>query len=219
MSLQDEFILPATGNVKHAVIFLHGYGANGQDLLPIGNEWAEALPDTVFLAPDAPDPCEMMPSGYQWFSIRAFENKASERAEQMALVSPVLGAYIDEQLKKWNLTEQDIAVVGFSQGAMMALYTMPRRTKPCAAIVAYSGMLIGAEGLTDASVVKPPILAVHGSADDVVRPASLDEIQQEFAKAGFAVETMLRPRLGHGIDTAGLNSGVALIQKSFQIKQ
>lgn len=217
--LQDEFIAPQSGIVKQAVIFLHGYGSNCQDLLSIGESWAEALTDTVFISPDAPDACESFPVGHQWFSIRALENDIAARERQIVPASAILDRYIDAQLVKWQLAERQIAVVGFSQGAMMALYTMPRRKNPCAAVVAYSGMLIGGDGLTGSAIVKPPVLAVHGSADEVVRPESLGVIQKELSAAGFAVESVMRPQLGHGIDAVGLNRGLEFIRKAFLANQ
>ncbi len=131
-------------------------------------------------------------------------------------MTPVLHAYIDAQLKQWGVDENRLAVVGFSQGAMMAMYAMPRRKKPCAAVVGYSGMLLDATGLIAPDIVKPPILAIHGDMDDVVSPTSLEDIQSGFSAARFNVETVMRPGLGHGIDPFGLTRGVQFIKEAFE---
>ena len=214
--LDGPHIAPRSGKAKQMVMFLHGYGANGDDLLGIGEEWAEALPDTVFVAPHAPDPCEMGGGGYQWFSIREIDQKAFEREKMVETVAPALSAYIDEQLQKWGIAEGKLAVVGFSQGAMMAMYTMPRRKAPCAAIIGYSGILLDAAGLKAAGVVKMPVLAIHGDADGIVPPKYLAGVQDGFSEAGFNVETVMRPRLGHGIDQFGLIRGIEFIKEAFE---
>ncbi len=201
--------LPArSGAAKSMVVFLHGYGANGDDLLSIGEDWAEALPDTAFLAPNAPDVCEMSALGYQWFSIRAIDNKAFEREKQMHKAVPVLNAFIDEQLRRWGVREDKLVVAGFSQGAMMAMYTMPRRKTACAGVIGYSGLLVDAAGLQEGGIVKMPVLAIHGDADEVVPPRFLGEVQGGFEAAGFNVETVMRPGLGHGIDGFGVMRGL-----------
>jgi phospholipase/carboxylesterase len=200
------------------VIFLHGYGSNGDDLISIGREWAPALPDAVFLSPHAPDVCQMWSAGYQWFPIRAADGIVTKELERtVAIQKPaaILNAYIDEQLKQWHVDENRLAVVGFSQGAMMAMYVMPRRKKACAAVIGYSGMLLDAAGLKDPAIVKPPVLAIHGDADDVVPPFCLKDVDAGFSAAGFAVETILRPGLSHGIDPFGLMRGAEFIKTAF----
>ena len=213
--LEGPFLPPKSGKAKQLVMFLHGYGSNGDDLLSIGDQWAHVLPDAVFVSPNAPEPCEQSPMGYQWFSIRALDKAVFEREKQMEKVAPILNAHIDTQLKRWHVDEKHVAVVGFSQGAMMAMYAMPRRKKACGAVIGYSGMLLDAKGLKESSIVKPPILAIHGDADEVVSPASLQDVQEGFSAAGFDVETIMRPYLGHGIDQFGLVRGVEFIKEAF----
>jgi phospholipase/carboxylesterase len=214
--LQDQFLKPRSGKATQMVMFLHGYGANGEDLLGIGEEWARELPDAVFVAPNAPDPCEGNPMGYQWFSIREVDGKAFERDKLVEKVAPVLDAYIDEQLQKWGIAENQLAVVGFSQGAMMAMYTMPRRKTACAGVIGYSGILLDAAGLSAPGIVKMPVLAIHGDADTIVPPKYLADVQSAFSGAGFDVETVMRPGLAHGIDQFGLIRGVEFIKEAFE---
>jgi phospholipase/carboxylesterase len=214
MTLITHSIPPVSGKAKSLVIFLHGYGANGADLLSIGGQWKRALPDTAFIAPDAPEVCEAFAGGFQWFSIRAAEIIDAGTFERKALIQKparILDAYIDEQLKHWNVPESRLVVAGFSQGAMMAMYTMPRRKSPCAGVIGWSGMLLDAPGLKGAA--KMPVLAIHGDADEVVPPDSLGDVEKGFEAAGFDVETIMRPGLGHGIDEFSLMRSFEFIQE------
>lgn len=212
--LDGPFIAPKSGKAKQLVILLHGYGDSGNGLIDIGQEWQDALPDAAFVAPHAPEVCEQFASGYQWFSIRALDRDSINRGKQVQGVSPILSHFIDQQLQKWSVDESALAVAGFSQGAMMAMYTMPRRAKPCAAVIGYSGMLIDPEGLIAAEgIVKMPILAIHGDRDDVVPPSSLVDVENGFADAGFQVETIIRPGMGHSIDRFGLVRGADFINE------
>lgn len=216
--LDGPFIAPKSGEAaKQLVIFLHGYGASGADLIAIGQEWAPYLPDAAFVSPNAPEVCEAFSAGYQWFSIRAIDPEAFEREKQAAKAMPPLNAFIDAQMQKWGVAPENVALVGFSQGAMMAMYTMPRRDKPCAGVIGYSGMLIEAAALQEPGIVKMPILAIHGSADEVVPPNMLNSVGQGFEAAGFNVETIMRPGLGHGIDGFGLTRGLEFLKECFDI--
>lgn len=214
--IDGPFIAPKSGPAKNLVVFLHGYGSNGDDLISIGQEWAPYLPDTAFVSPNAPEVCEIWSQGYQWFSIRAIDPDAFEREKQAEKAMPALNAFLDAQLAKWGLPESRLLVAGFSQGAMMAMYTMPRRQKPCAGVIGYSGMLIEAEALKRPEMVKIPVLAIHGDRDEVVPPASLDAIERGFSAAGYDVETVLRPGLGHGIDGFGLTRGLDFVKECFE---
>jgi phospholipase/carboxylesterase len=214
--LDGPFIAPKSGKAKQLVIFLHGYGSNGEDLISIADEWADGLPDAAFISPNAPSVCEAFSAGYQWFPIRAIDPAAIEREKHAANVAPVLSAFIDEQLAKWDVDDSQLAVAGFSQGAMMAMYTMPRRKKPCAAVIGYSGMIMDAAGLKGEGIVKVPVLAVHGDRDDVVYPDNLQRIDDAFSAAGFDIETVMRPGLAHGIDHFGVTRGLQFIKENFE---
>lgn len=214
--IDGPFIAPKSGPAKNLVVFLHGYGSNGDDLISIGQEWAPYLPDTAFVSPNAPEVCEIWSQGYQWFSIRAIDPDAFEREKQAEKAMPALNAFLDAQLAKWGVPESHLLVTGFSQGAMMAMYTMPRRQKPCAGVIGYSGMLIEAEALKRPEMVKIPVLAIHGDRDEVVPPASLEAIERGFSAAGYDVETVLRPGLGHGIDGFGLTRGLDFVKECFE---
>lgn len=206
---------PASGGAaKNMVVMLHGLGSDANDLISIAPEWAGELPDTLFVSPNAPFPCDMAPYGFQWFSLQ--ERTPEKILAGVETAMPILNAFIDQQLEKNGMTDGQLAVVGFSQGTMMALHTMPRRAKPCACVVGYSGALVDPEGLKDVeSLVKMPILAVHGDADDVVHPGNLERISDGFEAAGFEIEAIMRPNLAHGIDMVGLKRGGSFIAEAF----
>ncbi len=194
------------GKAKNLVVFLHGYGSNGDDLISLAPYWADLLPETEFLSPNAPFPCEENPfGGFQWFGFR-------DRSPEMILggtraAAAILDAYLDAQLKARGFDESKLGLVGFSQGTMMSLYTGPRRATAPAAIVGYSGRLIGAELLAAEMKSAPPVLLVHGTADQVVPFASMAAAEQSLRAVGIAVESLARPGLPHSIDQDGLMRG------------
>lgn len=195
----------AGGAPRRLVILLHGLGADGSDLLGLAPHWAPALPDAAFLAPDAPFPCDMAPYGRQWFS---FQDRRPERLLAGAeAAAQLLDAFIDRALQRHGLGPAQLALVGFSQGAMMALHVAPRRAEAVGAVVGYSGALIGAAGLAARTKSRPPVLLIHGDADEIVPPRSLPDAAEALTGAGFALESVVRPGLGHGIDPEGLALG------------
>ncbi len=192
----------AGGKPRRLVILLHGYGADGNDLLGLAPHWARLLPDTEFLSPHAPFPCEVLPFGRQWFGFEG-------RSEDMILAetqtaAAILDTFIDAELARRGLAEDDLALVGFSQGTMMALHVAPRRARAVAAVVGYSGMLIAPQLLAAEIKSRPRVLLVHGTADPVVPYPSLAVAQSALHAVGMAVKTETRPGLAHAIDEEGL---------------
>ncbi len=205
-SLDGPFALPASGGApKSLVILLHGYGSNGADLISLAPYWRAALPDTLFIAPNAPQPCPGAPGGYQWWPLTSLAPEA--RAAGVRQPAPVLNAFIDGQLERYGLTEANLALVGFSQGAMMALHVGPRRAQALAGIVGYSGMLADPAAVAAEVRTKPPVLLVHGDADAVVPIIALQEAKRVLGSLGFGVATHISAGLGHGIDEEGLRLG------------
>ena len=194
---------PAAGGAATSlVILLHGYGSNGADLISLAPHWAGALPNTAFVSPNAPEPCVGAPGGYQWWGL-----ERSARAEGAARAAPVLDAFIDAELARHGLTEAQLALVGFSQGTMMALQVGPRRRPALAGIVGYSGMLADEAALADPATTRPPILLIHGDADPMIPVAAFRQARTVLERNGFSVESHVSPGLGHSIDFAGLQLG------------
>ncbi|MBC7635929.1 MAG: dienelactone hydrolase family protein [Acetobacteraceae bacterium] len=195
---------------KQIILLLHGYGSSGADLIAMAPHWRQNLPDTLFLAPNAP---QRAGSGYQWWPLQSFTPHAL--AAGTALAAPAIDAFIDRKLGQYGLSEADMAIVGFSQGTMMALQVgLTRRTAP-AAVVGYSGMFVGAAGLAHQNPTKPPVLLVHGSADPVIPVAALHAAKADLHKLGIKAATHVSAGLGHSVDVAGLRLGLDFIAKGF----
>lgn len=203
---------PASGGpAKSLVIFLHGYGSNGADLIDLAPYWAGALPDTLFLSPDAPQPCDGVPYGRQWWPLTSLTPAA--RAAGVRVSAPALNAYIDAQLAAHGLSEDRLALVGFSQGAMMALHVGPRRARTLAGVIGLSGMLADPDALAAEVVTRPPVLLVHGARDDVLPVQALHQAEQQLKGLDFDVAGHVSPGLGHSIDEAGLQLGARFLIK------
>ncbi len=205
---------PAAGNrAKELVILLHGLGADGNDLIALAPIFARVLPDAVFVAPNAPFPCDMAPFGLQWFS---FQDRAPEAVLAGVRVAAAhLDAFIDQELERAGLPEARLALIGFSQGTITALHAAFRRAAPCAAVVGYSGALAGSEVLPAETRSRPPVLLVHGDADEVVPFASMAAAEQALRANGVLVHGETRPGLGHSIDETGVQLGATMLMQSF----
>jgi phospholipase/carboxylesterase len=205
-ALDGPRLAPASGGpARSLVIFVHGYGSNGEDLIGLAPFWRVALPETAFSSPNAPQVCPGAPGGYQWWDIMG--QAQGDRAAGVRQAAPILSAFIDSELARLSLTDDRLALVGFSQGTMMSLHLAPRRDRAVAGVVGYSGRLIAPETLAAEARVKPPVLLVHGDADPMVPVASIYEARDALDAAGFAVSAYVSPGLGHSIDAPGLRLG------------
>jgi phospholipase/carboxylesterase len=200
------------GSPKQIVLLLHGFGSNGADLIALAPHWQRDLPDALFLAPNAPQRLGSMASGYQWWPLTAFTPQALASGATSA--APALTALIERKLAQYGLTDANLAIVGFSQGTMMALHVGLRRTHPVAAIVGYSGMLTGAQELAHVPITKPPVLLVHGSADPIVPVAALHAARNALEHLGIDVTTHVSNGAGHTVDPVGLRMGGDFVAKA-----
>ena len=197
---------PASGGKpRRLVILLHGLGADGNDLIGLAPYWAKLLPEAEFMSPNAPFPCDMAPHGYQWYSSQ--DRSPGAALAGIRAAAPILDAFIDEALAERGLDDGALALVGFSQGSAMSLYVGPRRTKPVAGIVAYSGRLVAPELLPAELRSRPRILVVHGTEDPLIPYAALAEAEAGLRAAGIPVESLTCPGIGHSIDETGLRRG------------
>jgi phospholipase/carboxylesterase len=201
------------GTPRQLVVLLHGLGANGQDLIALAPVLGQVLPDAVFVAPDAPSPCDMAPFGYQWFSLQVRTPESLYVGAEEA--RPVLDRYLDGELKRYGLTDRDLVLIGFSQGTMMALHTALRRSAPCAGVIGYSGLLVSGERLEREIRSRPPVLLVHGDRDEVVSPQALPAAVEVLQALQVPVASDLRPGLGHGIDEIGIELAAGFLKDIF----
>lgn len=201
---------PKSGNKPTSmVILLHGLGANGADLIGLAQYWEQDLPDTVFISPDAPFPCDMAPVGHQWFSLQDWSRELMLEGAKIA--APILNDFINKMLEEYGIPDEKLALAGFSQGTMMSLYAGPRRPKRIAGILGYSGALLDGEGLAGAGIHKVPVRLIHGDVDFVVPLQAYTMAKASLEAAGFAVSGNITRGLAHGIDDDGIRSGAEFL--------
>jgi phospholipase/carboxylesterase len=208
--LDGPRLAPRTGTAQQLVVFLHGYGADGNDLIDIGRAWQQFLPQAAFVAPHAPEPCGQAPVGRQWFALTMRD--PNERWLGVNKAAPTLDRFLDAELARHKLPPSALALVGFSQGTMMALHVGLRRAASPAAIVGYSGVLVvppEVNGEAFAAEIKsrPPVLLVHGDGDELIPVQALFQAAQGLAALGLAVQWHISAGVGHGIDAEGLRHG------------
>ncbi|SFH37831.1 phospholipase/carboxylesterase [Palleronia marisminoris] len=205
---------PARGEAGSVVVFLHGYGADGADLLGLSDPLAEHMPGTAFHAPDAPEQSVVNPMGFQWFPIPWLDGSDPTAADEaMDRAASDLNAYLDSVLAEEGLSADRMVVVGFSQGTMMALHVALRRTAEVAGIVGFSGRLLRPETLEDEIAVRPPVLLIHGDQDEVVPPASLPAAAEALQAAGVDVFAHVSKGVAHGIAPDGLSVALAFMRE------
>jgi phospholipase/carboxylesterase len=202
----------APNGATSLVILLHGYGADGNDLLGLADVLAPHLPHTAFVAPDAPEPCRGSPMGRQWFPIPWLDGSSEvDAGAGLARASDDLNAFLDEQMKAEGVEPGAVALIGFSQGAMMSLHVAPRRAQALAGIVAISGRLLGPDRLAAEAKVKPPVLLIHGDQDPVVPFADMGTAGNALTAAGFEVWGHVMRGTGHGIAPDGLGAALGFL--------
>jgi phospholipase/carboxylesterase len=217
-TLDGPRLAPRSGPARQLVVFLHGYGADGNDLIEIGRAWQQVLPQAAFVSPHAPEPCSQAPVGRQWFAL-TFRDP-NERWVGVNKAAPALERFLEAELARHKLPSSALALVGFSQGTMMALHVGLRRAVAPAAIVGYSGLLVlppelNAEAFAAEIKSRPPILLVHGDGDDLIPVQALFQAAQGLAALEVPAEWHLSTGIGHGIDAEGLRHGGEFLARRF----
>jgi phospholipase/carboxylesterase len=218
--LSGPSLEPLSAKPKRPVLVLHGYGADGNDLIDIGRAWQPILPDTAFVSPHAPEPCGQAPVGKQWFGL-TFRDP-DERWVGVNQAAPALQAYLDSELERRQLPPSALALVGFSQGTMMSLHAGLRRPVAPAAIVGFSGMFImpndGPPEAVEAEIAsRPPILLIHGDQDELIPIQALFHASSSLSALDVPVEWHISSGVGHGIDQEGLRHGGEFLARRFGV--
>lgn len=213
-ALEAERRAAVSGEVRSCVVFLHGYGANAADLIGLADPLAEHMPDTLFLSPDAPEEIAGVPMGRQWFPIPWIDGSSEEESRAgLERAAADLDAFLDGVMVDEDLLPEQVMVLGFSQGTMMALHVVPRREDAIAGIVGFSGRLLEPELLVDEARSRPPVLLIHGDQDDVVPPQSLPQAAEALQGAGWTeVYAHIMKGTAHGIAPDGLSVALAFMR-------
>lgn len=213
MTLTFGRTAPASGQADSLVIFVHGYGANGADLLDLATPLAAHLPNTVFIAPDAPEPCLNNPMGFQWFPIPRLDGSSEEEMrEGFARAEDVLQQFIDARLAEEGVKPERLVLVGFSQGSMMSLHVAPRRIEAIAGVIAFSGRLIAPERLEKEVLSRPPVLLVHGDQDQMVPFDEMGLAGNALVANGFETFGHVMKDTGHGISPDGVSVALSFLR-------
>ena len=208
--LSGPEVAPASGGpAKQLVIFVHGYGANGQDLISLAQYFAQVVPDAAFISPDAPYRCDGAPMGFQWYDV--WMQDPADRLAAIRSTGEIFDNFVTAQLARHGLTEDKLVLIGFSQGTMMSLFTAPRREKAIAGIVGYSGRMESPETLKDEIRSRPPVVMVHGDSDELLAVSEMETAATTLRDCGVEIDTLVRPGLGHGIDEEGIRTGLAFV--------
>jgi len=205
------------GNADALVILLHGYGSNGADLISLAPYWQKALPGAAFVAPNAPEPIPGMRGAYQWFPIAQLDPHLMEQGVRYA--APSVERFIDKELDRHGLDESRLALVGFSQGTMMALHVGLRRRTPPAAVLGFSGVLVGARTLKEEMKSKPPVLLIHGTEDDRIPADAMFESAEALAAADHGAQWHLSYGVPHSIGPDGLELGGAFLSNTLKTQR
>ena len=221
--LNGPQIEASRGRAGSLVVFLHGYGADGNDLIEIGRQWRALLPDAAFASPHAPERCLASPTGRQWFQLSnrppTDPEGATERWNGVVAARGSIDAFLDAELARHGLDESKLALVGFSQGSMMAMHVGLRRRLAPAAIVGYSGMLVGDDKLSDATArdargAPPPVLLIHGDQDPLIPIEAMFLAAEALAGDGIPAQWHISFGVGHGIDGGGLHHGGQFVARA-----
>lgn len=209
---------PARGGKADAlVILLHGYGSNGADLISLAPYWQKVLPGAAFVSPNAIEPVPQAPGGYQWFPISQLDPQLMEQGARQAAAS--VDRFIDRELERAGLDDSRLALVGFSQGTMMALHVGLRRKRSPAAILGFSGVLVAARKLKEEMAVKPPILLVHGSEDPMIPVTAMFDSAEALAASGHGAQWHVSYGVPHSIGPDGLDLGGTFLASNLKTKK
>ena len=209
-TLSGPMLAPQSGrDARQLVVLLHGYGSDGSDLIALASHWQDLLPDAMFVSPNAPEPVDGNPTGYQWFKLDL--DRPLSRVEGVPLARPVVIEFLKALWAQTGLAARDTILAGFSQGAMMALHVGLSLEQPLWGIIAFSGAFVPPEGFADGNKARPPICLIHGDRDGVVDPKFSAEAAEVLRAQHYEVNYHVSHGVGHGIAADGLAFASAFI--------
>ena len=213
--LNAKIIKPEDKNINNAVILLHGYGGDGNDIAPITINWKRFLPNTIFICPDGPETCSINPTGYQWFDLNSedeeYITKKASEAEK------ILKEFIVEIKNEFNLLNSNICLSGFSQGCMMSINVGLSNKEKFAGIIGFSGKIINRNELSNRILSRPSTLLIHGDQDEIVPPVNLLEAKDFFERNKIDITTKMLKGCGHNIPIEASSLGLTFLKKIFNI--
>lgn len=212
-TLSGPYLKPKSDKIENIILFLHGYGANGEDLISLSSNWINFLPNTIFYSPNAPFVCNEVPNGFKWFEL--MQRSKDEVKDGLIKAGPYLNNFIDEILDSNNLEMKNLIVIGFSQGTMLSLHHLNKRNEACAGLIGYSGLLFENKEFVKEIKSRFPILLYHGLDDEIINYESSQSASENLKKYGFTVDCIIQKNLGHGIDIRGIEEGEKFIKKIF----
>lgn len=212
VKLSGPLLPPASGNAKSLVVLLHGYGSDGRDLIALGQFWRDSFPDTIFVAPNAPQVCAGNPFGYEWFPLDLEADRDLSRLVGAETAQPVIAGFLADLWAQTGLGPSDTILAGFSQGAMMALHTGLRLDQPLKGIIAFSGLVIAPEKLAAEIASRPPVLLIHGDFDEVVPVTGSETALPLLTELGVPTELHISEGSGHAIAQDGLEAATGFLR-------
>ena len=213
--LNAKIIKPEDKNINNAVILLHGYGGDGNDIAPVTINWKRFLPNTIFICPDGPETCSINPTGYQWFDLNSedeeYITKKASEAEK------ILKEFIVEIKNEFNLLNSNICLSGFSQGCMLSINVGLSDKEKFAGIIGFSGKIINRNELGNRILSRPSTLLIHGDQDEIVPPVNLLEAKDFFERNKIDITTKMLKGCGHNIPVEASSLGLTFLKKIFNI--
>jgi len=211
--LDTTIIEPASKEKpKQVIILCHGYGGDGKDISTLAINWQRFLPNGIFLCPNAPEICSVNPQGFQWFDLET--EKEEVVLEKSLVAEEKLISYLDQVLDNFQLEPENLALVGFSQGCMIAIQAGLKNKKKINCIIGYSGKVINQEHLSKHINSKPKIFLMHGDNDTIVSPTHLLEAKEYFANRGIKIKIKLFKNCEHRIPVEGSSLGLDFLRKN-----
>ena len=211
----DATIIKPENNleIKSAVILLHGYGGDGNDISMLSLNWKRHLTNTIFICPNGHEVCPINPSGFQWFDLT--KDDAKHVLEQSLIAEIKLKKFIDEVKNEYNLSNNKICLSGFSQGCMMSINLGLTSEEEFNCIVGFSGKIINQEDLNLRKKISTNTLLIHGDSDQVVSPNFLLEAKDFFIRNNVEIETHLIKNCDHHIPVEASSIALSYISKKF----